>query len=144
MKLLELIALLLLNPKYKYCVVGNARCLGGTGGEIGPKLETPFFPEISGKIVPILTKPSWHILDPNYSSFYLKCPRKYKKNPMIWTFFWHFDKFAPFPLPNFEENPKFDCTLLCVYYWSLILQSLTHFFKSYGEKTFGGLLDPLW
>ena len=33
---------------------GNARCLGGTGGRVGPKLENCHFPGKSGAIGPIL------------------------------------------------------------------------------------------
>ena len=44
--------------------------------------------------------PLLHILDPNYLSFYLKCPRKCKKKPVMLTFFKQFLKFAP-PPPNF-------------------------------------------
>ena len=62
---------------------GNVRCLGGTCGNVGPKLEALIFPGKSGAIVPIcpgrLEALFLHILDPNYSSFYLKCPRKYQK-----------------------------------------------------------------
>ena len=59
--------------------------------------------------------PLLHILDLNYLSFYLKCPRKYQ-NPKILIFFQHFPKFAPFALPNFGEKLNFNHTSLCVYY----------------------------
>ena len=45
-----------------------------------------------------------HILDPNYPSFYLKCPRKCQK-PIILTFSQHLPKFAPRALPNFGVEP---------------------------------------
>ena len=39
-----------------------------------------------------------HVLDLNYPSIYLKCPRKYQKTSNF-DIFLHFSKFAP-PLPN--------------------------------------------
>ena len=48
-----------------------------------------------------------NVLDPNSPSLYVKCPRKCQK-PIILTFFLHFPKFTPLPLPNFGINPKFD------------------------------------
>ena len=34
---------------------GNARCFGGTGGKVGPKLEKLIFQGKSAAIVPVLT-----------------------------------------------------------------------------------------
>ena len=60
---------------------GNARCLGGTGEKVRPKLETLIFQGNQGQLVQFcpgrLEAFILHILDPNYSSFYLKCLRKY-------------------------------------------------------------------
>ena len=45
---------------------GNARCSGGTGGKVGPKLKkkTIIFPRKSGAFVPILT---WKVLSPPFT-----------------------------------------------------------------------------
>ena len=61
-------------------------------GKVGPKLKElsfffhgnkeKLFQFCTGRLEVIIL----HILDPNYSSFYLKCPRKYKR-PIILTFF---------------------------------------------------------
>ena len=55
-----------------------------------------------------------HIVHPNNPSFYLKCPENIKI-PIILTFFQRFRKFAPFSLPSFVENPKFNHTPMCVW-----------------------------
>ena len=92
---------------------GNARCSGGTGGKVGPKLKKLIFQrnqENCSSFVLIL-----HNIDPNYSSFYLKCPRKYQKT-YNFNIFLHFPKFTPLPLQNFVENTEFDYTPLCIYY----------------------------
>ena len=85
--------------------------------------------------------PLLHILDPNYSSFYLKCLRKRQKS-IILTFFKQFPKFAPLPLLNFAVGLKFDHIPLCVYYQSYIMQSLvflTHFFQKLSKKNLWGV-----
>ena len=55
--------------------------------------KTATFPGKSGTIIPIcpvrIETPFLHILDPNYPSFCLKCPRKYKKS-------YNFDIFQQF------------------------------------------------
>ena len=52
-----------------------------------------------------------HILDTNYPSFCLKCPRKCQKT-YNFDIFQHLPKFAPLPLLNFGVDPKFDHTLV--------------------------------
>ena len=64
-----------------------------------------------------------HVLDPNSSSFYVKCPRKCQKT-YNFDIFLHFPKFTPLPLLNFGMNLKFDDIHLCAYYQSYIMQSL--------------------
>ena len=69
------------------------------------------------------------------------------KKPIILTFFKQFPKFASVPLLNFGVDLKFDHIPLCVYYRRYIMHSLvflTHFFKSYQKKLWGGggQLDP--
>ena len=90
------------------------------GGKVGSKLEKlSFFSRDIRGIVPIFamegyTPPFLHVLDPNSSSFYLKCPRKCQKT-YNFDIFKHFPKFTP-PPPRFGMNPKFDHIPLCVYY----------------------------
>ena len=67
---------------------GSARFQRGTMGKVGPKLS--FLKGNQGQLFQFCTERLecliLHIIDPNYLSFYLKCPRKYKK-PYILTFF---------------------------------------------------------
>ena len=43
---------------------GNARCLGGTGGKVGPKQETLIFPGKSGAIVSMFP---WKVRSPLFT-----------------------------------------------------------------------------
>ena len=86
--------------------------------------------------------PLLHIIDSNYPSFYLKYPRKSQKTYNL-TFFQHFPKFAPLPLPNFGVDLKFDhispmCILLKLDYAKLGVSKL-FFSKVIEEKPLGGV-----
>ena len=94
-------------------------------------------------IVPIFPwkdrSPFLHILDPNYLSFYLKCPRKWQKtynfniSPTLY-------QICTSPLLNFGVDLKFDHIPLCVYYYCWIMQGLvflTYFSNVIEEKPLG-------
>ena len=96
---------------------GNARYLGGTGGKVGPKLEKLIFPGNQGQLLQFcpgrLEDLILHILDPNYSSFYLECPRKYQKTYNI-DIFSHFPKFVPLPPQNFKKTINLIIPAMCI------------------------------
>ena len=81
--------------------------------------ERSFFKGNHGQLLQFcpgrIEAPLLHILDPNSPSFYLKCPRKCKKTPIILAFFQYFPKFGPLPLLHFGVGPKFDHISLCAY-----------------------------
>ena len=64
---------------------GKAKFQGGTCRKVGSKLEKKlwFFQGNQGQSFQFgsgrIEAPLLHILDPNYLSFYLKCPRKYQR-----------------------------------------------------------------
>ena len=57
--------------------------------------------------------PLLHIPDPNYLSFYLKCPRKYQKT-YNFDIFPTLSQIRTFPPPKFWGNPQFDHTRMCI------------------------------
>ena len=78
---------------------------GGTGGKIGSKLEKlSFFQGNQGQLFQFcpgrIEAPLLHILDPNYPSFYSKCPRKYQKT-------YNFDIFPTLSQICTSPPPKF-------------------------------------
>ena len=82
-----------------------------------------------------------HIPDPNYPSFYLKCPRQCQKTYNL-DIFKHFSKFAPLPLLNFGVDLKFDhippiCILLKLDYANFGVSNL--FYAKVIEKPLGRL-----
>ena len=80
-----------------------------------------------------------------YSHFSASDGRSEKfKKPLILKFSQHFPNFAPLPPPNFEVNPKFSQTPICVYYQSKLMQSLvflTYRFQKVSKKILWGLGD---
>ena len=79
---------------------------------MGPKLEKlSFFQGNQGQLFQFcpgrIETLFLHIPDPDYPSFYLKCPRKYQK-PYNFEIFFTLPKFAPLLLPNFGKHSKFD------------------------------------
>ena len=108
-------------------------------GKVGSKKEkTGTFPEKSEAIVQVLPwknrSPPLHILDPNYPSFYQKCPRKCQET-------YNFDIFFN-AFPNFGVDPKFDnippmCILLKLDYAKLGVSNLS-FSNVIEEKPLGG------
>ena len=100
--------------------MGKPDFIGGTGEKVGSKLKKLSFSQRNqeqlfqfspGRIEAHFL----HILDLNYPSFYLKCPRICQKT-YNFDIFQHFPKFAPLPLLNFGLAPIFDHIPLCVYY----------------------------
>ena len=126
---------------------GKARFWGGTGGKVGSKLKTVFFPGKSGAIVSILP---WkdislrlHILDPIYPSFYLKCLRKCQKTHNF-DIFQTVSQIYTYPSPKFWGGSKIRsdppmCILLKLHYAKFGVSNL-FFSKVIEEKPLGGRL----
>ena len=100
----------MLIQKYIFFVWVEKPDFRGTGGKVGSKLKKNchFFQGNQEQLFHFsyerIEEPLSHILDPNYRTFYLKCPRKCQKN-------YNFDMFPTLSqictslLLNFGVNP---------------------------------------